>query len=178
MKKIYFGLLAATIFSFGCTVNVNTSNGNTANQPANAANTTSSPAAVNSANSAPAITAQTETAISIETFSEFPPEVDGCSCYLSASKSDLDAQKYIYVDNREKDASMKINGEMVKFKRTEEKEVGKDHWVKKFDSKDYEVVVDLTQTGANGPFPQKGTIKLTKKGGQTVTKEVVGECGC
>lgn len=179
MKKIYLAFFALMTFSISCTVNVGTSSNAPQSPTTNAPQTNASPATENKTGTTPANSPnQTEEAISIETFSEFPPEVDGCSCYLSTNESDFKASKYAYIDNREDVAVMKINGAMVKFKRLEEKEVSKNRWVKKFENKDYELVVDITQSGVNGPFPQKGTIKLTKKGGQTITKDVNGECGC
>lgn len=179
MKKIYLVFFTFLSLSINCTFNVGTPNNTPGPAAANTTQVKDSPAAENKNNTAQSNNgSQTETAISIETFTDFPPEVDGCSCYLSAGESDLKAGKYIYVDNREEFASMKINGTMTKFNRLEEKEVSKNHWVKKFENKNYELVVDITQSGSNGPFPQKGTIKLTRKGGQTITKDVNGECGC
>lgn len=175
-KTLILGLLTAAIT--GCTFNVGTGTNSTNAPAANTPNAAASPVTENKNTASPSNVSQTEAAISIETFSDFPSEVDGCSCYLSANDSDFKASKYIYVDNREDFATMKINGSMVKFKRTDEKEVSKNRWVKKFTSDDYELEVDITQTGSKGPFPHKGTLKLTKKGGQTITKDVNGECGC
>lgn len=180
MKKQYLAIFFTLFLTSACSFNVSTgtNSANTTSTNTAPANTTASPAADNKANSAPANSGSTETAVSIETFSEFPKEVDGCSCYLSTSDGDFKAQKYVYIDNREDFATMKLNGAMVKFKRTDEKEVSKNRWVKKFTNIDYELEVDITQSGTIGPFPHKGTLKLTKKGGQTITKEVNGECGC
>ncbi|MBX7169627.1 MAG: hypothetical protein K1X72_01645 [Pyrinomonadaceae bacterium] len=176
-KTLILGLITIVFSITGCTFNVSTGT-NTATPATTPANTTASPATENKTNSAPANSGSTEAAVSIDTFSDFPEEVDGCSCYLSTSDGDFKAKKYVYIDNRTDFAQMKINGALVKFKQLEEKEVSKNRWVKKFDNKDYELEVDITQSGTIGPFPHKGTLKLTKKGGQTITKEVNGECGC
>lgn len=181
MKKQYLTIIFALSFASACSFSVSTGTNSTNTTAANtaSANTTASPSAENKANTASANTSQNDTALSFETFTEFPKEVDGCSCTFSSSNSDFKAQKYIYVDNGEKFAAIKLNGAMVNFNKTEEKEISKNHWVKKYDSKDYELVVEMTQTGQiDETFQQKGTIKLTKKGGQTITKEVTGECGC
>ena len=179
MKKIL--ILGLIIFAFsitGCSFNVSTGT-NTATPASTPANTTASPAAENKTNSAPANGGSTEAAISIDTFSEFPPEIDGCSCYLSNNEAEFKGKKYIYADNYEKMAWIKINGVMTKFNKVEDKQVSKTQSMRKFDSKDYELVIELTQTGQiDETFQQKGTLKLTKKGGQTITKEVTGECGC
>lgn len=179
-KTLILGLITIAFSITGCTFNVSTgtNSANTTATNTTSTNKATSPATENKTNSAPANSGSTETAISIDTFSDFPEEVDGCSCYLSTSESDFKAKKYVYIDNREDFATMKLNGAMVKLKRTEEKEVSKNRWVKKFTSADYELEVDITQSGTIGPFPHKGTLKLTKKGGQTITKEVNGECGC
>ncbi len=176
MKKILvLGLVVIAGSIMGCTFNVGTGS-NAANTTAS--NTTAPIITENKNSSPPANTGQAETAISTETFTDFSSEIDGCSCYFSTDSNDFKASKYIYVDNREDFAQMKINGALTKFKRLEEKEISKNRWVKKFENNGYELVVDITQSGSIGPFPHKGTIKLTKKGGQTITKDVTGECGC
>ncbi|MBL8208673.1 MAG: hypothetical protein JNM09_30860 [Blastocatellia bacterium] len=174
MKNYYLVLFAIFVFLAGCTTNSVTP----ASQTTTTANTTTSPIAENKAVTTPANTTPLAAAISIETFTEFPPEIDGCSCYLSANKSDFDAQKYIYADNYQDTGFMKINGAMVKFEKVDEKEVSRDHWIKKFDSKEYAIVLDITKSGKVGPFLQKGTISLTRKKGETIIKDFTGECGC
>ncbi len=174
MKNYYLGFFAVLVFLAGCT----TSSVTPANQTSTASSTTALPVAENKTATASPNSSEPAAAISVETFTEFPPEIDGCSCYFSANASDFKAQKYIYADDYEKTGFMKINGAMVKFNKVEEKEVSRDHWIKKFDSKDYAIVLDMTKSGKVGPFLHKGTISLTKKNGETVIKDFTGECGC
>lgn len=174
MKPYYLVLFGVIVLLTGCT----TSSVTPTNQTTTASNTTASPVAKNKTATAPINSSTPAAAISIGTFTEFPPEIDGCSCYLSENASDFKAQKYIYADNYQDIGFMKINGAMVKFERVDEKEVFRDHWIKKFDSKDYAIVLDITKSGKVGPFLQKGTISLTKKNGETIIKDFTGECGC
>src|SRR6476469_6868269 len=62
-----------------------------------------------------------QTNISIETFSDFPNEIDGCSCYFSNNESEFKQKKYIYVNNYANLSFMKVNGKMLRFSLSSEK---------------------------------------------------------
>ena len=113
MKNYYLGFFIVVVFLAGCA----TSSVTPANQTTTSANTTASPVAENKTATVPTNSNPPAAAISIETFTEFPPEIDGCSCYFSANTSDFKAQKYIYADNYQDTGFMKINGAMVKLRK-------------------------------------------------------------
>ncbi|MDG1915621.1 MAG: hypothetical protein P8I55_13650 [Crocinitomix sp.] len=51
--------------------------------------------------------------ISIDSFTEFPPEIDCCACYFSKKFDAFNLGEYIYMDDfRVKFAFMKLDGEM------------------------------------------------------------------
>jgi hypothetical protein len=117
--------------------------------------------------------------ISIDTFSTFPEEIDGCSCYFSNNENDFKRNVYIYVDDYQEKSFMHINGILTKFKLIDSKQISKNHQLKTFDNKDFELTIDIIQVGQiDETWQQKGTLKLTRKGGQTTTKDIYGECGC
>ena len=53
--------------------------------------------------------------IALDSFSEFPPEIDGCACYFSDSEEEFKKSTYIYTDDYGKNAFVSINGVMTKF---------------------------------------------------------------
>ena len=116
----------------------------------------------------------------IDTFSTFPAEIDGCSCYFSNDSTEFKQGKYIYMNDYAEISFMKINGILTKFKQTEFKKVSKSTIIAKFKSDNYEItieVVDGKQSGEETTL-KTGTIKVTDKNGKTVTKNFYGECGC
>jgi hypothetical protein len=74
---------------------------------------------------------------------------------------------------------MHINGILTKFKLINSKQISKNHQIKTFDNKDFELIIDIIQVGQiDETWQQKGTLKLTRKGSKTITKDIYGECGC
>ena len=139
----------------------------------------------NSAATTPSTTTPTATAenkITVGTFTDFPPEIDGCSCYFSQSEADFKTKKYVYADNYENTAFININGAMVKLTRPDaksEKSLSEKHVVKTYSNNDYEVTVDINQIKQiEEVWEYKGTLTIKPKNGQTVTVNIEGECGC
>lgn len=115
----------------------------------------------------------------IDTFSTFPDEIDGCSCYFSNDSTEFQQGKYIYMNDYAEISFMKINGKLTKFSQTEFKEVNKTI-VAKFISKKYDLNIEVKRGKQNGEETtlQSGTIKLNDKRGNTITITFYGECGC
>lgn len=132
-------------------------------------------------NDMPTITNSEQVAtLKIDTFSTFPPEIDGCSCYFSNNPLEFEEGKYIYANDFGDISFLKINGVLTKFKQTEFKKVSKSTIIAKFKSDSYEMtieVVDGKQSGEETTL-KTGTIKVTDKNGKTITKNFYGECGC
>jgi hypothetical protein len=117
--------------------------------------------------------------ILVDTFSTFPPEIDGCSCYFSNNEKEFKNNIYVYVDDYQDTSFVRINGIMTKFKLVDSKQISEKHLIKKYDNKDFELIIDIKQVGQlDETWQQKGTFKLTRKGGKTITKNIYGECGC
>ena len=118
--------------------------------------------------------------LTIDTFSTFPPEIDGCSCYFSNDTTEFNKSEYIYMNDFAQTSFLKINGVLIKFTQTDYKNVSKTTTVAKAKSDKYEMtieVIDGKQSGDETAL-KSGTIKLTGKNGETITKTFYGECGC
>lgn len=118
--------------------------------------------------------------ISIDTFSDFPPEIDGCSCYFSNDSTDFNNKKYIYVNDFAQTSFLKINGVMIKFTQTEYKKNDEENVQAKYISDGFEMTIEVKDGIQNGDETslKTGTITLTDKTGKTITKTFYGECGC
>lgn len=62
--------------------------------------------------------ADTTKEIHLESFSDFPEEIDGCSCYFSISKNEFKKRNYIFVDDFGDIAFIKIDGKLMRFELT------------------------------------------------------------
>ena len=116
----------------------------------------------------------------IDTFSAFPDEIDGCSCYFSNDSSEFKQGIYIYMNNYAEISFMKINGILTKFTQTEFIEKDETTVVAKFTSDKYDLTVEVKRGKQNGEETtlQTGTIKLSDKKSKTVKTTFYGECGC
>ncbi len=118
--------------------------------------------------------------LSIDTFSTFPPEIDGCSCYFSNDSTELQKHNYIYANDYAETSFLKINGVMIKFTQTDFKEIDSLNVKAKYKSDNYELTIESKDGIQNGDETRlkSGIIKLTDKKGKTLTKTFYGECGC
>ncbi|WP_338789864.1 hypothetical protein [Bernardetia sp. MNP-M8] len=126
-----------------------------------------------------------EPAFSIDTFSDFPPEIDGCSCYFSKNEADFKGgKKYSYMDNYEKIAFVKIDGVLVKFVQTNSEMVTETHYKNTYKSENathnYTLETETERESQNGDetFLYTGTLKVTNQEGKSVKESFIGECGC
>jgi hypothetical protein len=121
----------------------------------------------------------TDASIVIDTFSEFPPEIEGCSCYFSNNESDFKSGKYIYVDDYGSNAFVSINGEMKSFSLSSSERETEAHHIKTWNSEDFEITLDYKQVGqVEETWQQIGTMKIKSRKGKEVVREFYGECGC
>ncbi len=116
----------------------------------------------------------------VDTFSTFPPEIDGCSCYFSNDSIEFEKGIYIYMNDYSKTSFLKINDALMKFTQTELKEVDSTKNITKAKNDLYELIIEtkyLKQSGYE-TYLNTGTIILKDKQGNTVQKKFYGECGC
>lgn len=119
-------------------------------------------------------------ALTIDTFSQFPPEIDGCSCYFANNPVDFKNSEYIYMNDFAQTCFMKINGAMVKFTQTEFKKADADNTTAKYKSGGYTLTIQVKNGKASGDETTfaSGTITLVDKSGRQITRPFFGECGC
>ncbi|MXN89720.1 hypothetical protein GR160_00635 [Flavobacterium sp. Sd200] len=117
--------------------------------------------------------------IVIDTFSTFPAEIDGCACYYSNNETEFNNGKYIYADDYNSNAFVKLNGKMVKLLLTKSDTLPEKRSNEIFENNDYEVIINTKQTGQiDETWQSKGTITIMPKKGKAITKPIFGECGC
>jgi len=121
-----------------------------------------------------------EEVLTIDTFSTFPPEIDGCSCYFSNDLTEFKKGEYIYMNDYAQTSFLKINGVLTKFAQTDFKEIDSLNVIAKYKSDKYQMTIESKNGIQNGDetWLKTGTIKLTNKNGKTITKLFYGECGC
>ena len=118
--------------------------------------------------------------LTIDSFSTFPPEIEGCSCYFSNDSTAFKKGKYIYINDYAQTSFLKINGVLTKFTQTEFKEVDKSTTIAKAKSDKYEMTIEVIHGKQSDEETslQTGTIKLISKKGKSIIKAFYGECGC
>lgn len=123
----------------------------------------------------------TKEIFTVDTFSVFPPVIEGCSCYFSNNKIEFESKKYIYADDYVENAFVLINGIMTKFKFTEGKQLEEKHTISKRISMDkkYELIIDIKQISeSDETWQYQGTLTIKRMDGQKIIKTIYGECGC
>jgi hypothetical protein len=114
----------------------------------------------------------------VATFSEFPPEIEGCSCTFSEGPKE-DYSTHLYADNFDNMAFLNIDGKMEKFTLAETMKTPENRMDRIFRNEKYELRVDLEKSGqVDSATKYKGSFTLTPKGGTAIVKNIVGSCGC
>ena len=114
----------------------------------------------------------------LESFTEFPPQINGCACYFSSSEINFKNKKYIYADDFAKFAFISLNGKMIKLNLIEDK-ISDTTTYKTFKNEDYEIIIDVKQISElDETWQMKGTLTVKLKSGQVIIKNIYGECGC
>lgn len=115
--------------------------------------------------------------VTLETFSEFPPEIDGCSCYFSGNKEAFEQNNYLFVSNFEKMAFIKIDGELIPFELIEEKEeLYNTVWQ---DEEGHIMVLETVEMGqVDETWQFEGVLTLMKDNTPIYKRTIIGECGC
>ena len=123
---------------------------------------------------------RTTRTLSLDTFSTFPPEIDGCACYFSNDSLEFGKGHYIYVNDYAQTCFVKLNGVVTRFNQIDFKELDSREIRARYKNEDYELTVESKTVSQNGDetWLHSGTIKITDKSGNTLTKTFYGECGC
>lgn len=118
--------------------------------------------------------------LTIDTFSTFPSDIDGCSCYFSNDSAEFKRGEYIYMNDYAQTSYLKISGVLTRFTQTDFREIDSLNVRAKYKSDNYDMTIESNRGIQNGDetWLKSGIIKLTDKKGKTVTKTFYGECGC
>ena len=126
-----------------------------------------------------AASAETPAAVSLEAFADFPPEVDGCACYYSKDKATFGQGQYLYVDDFDKQAWVKINGVLVKLMLTQSDTMPEMRTRKIFANDSYKLTIDVKQVGQlDETWQQEGTLNLQAGAHPSQSQSIYGGCGC
>lgn len=123
---------------------------------------------------------QPDQPFTVDSFTEFPPEIDGCSCYFANDSIEFNAEKYIYMNDFAETSFVKINDTLIKFKQISHNQIDSLNTVAKYRSTNYNMILKVKDKWSNGyeTYLNEGTIEITDKNGRTVTLKFYGECGC
>ena len=114
--------------------------------------------------------------LSIVNFGFNDVNIEGCSCFLSESKQSFKNDRFIFASNRNNIAFVKINNKIIKLnlqEGTSEKEI--------YSNKTITVEINLKiieGSYKNEGAMYEGTILISTKDGQNITKKIIGSCGC
>lgn len=112
--------------------------------------------------------------INLESFSDFPDEIDGCSCYFSISQANLKNGIYIFVNDFASFAFVKIKGKLFRFELQTHDE---NSYIYTYNNDRMEVEITKRETISDEVSLIEGLITInTAKG--SVKQKFVGECGC
>lgn len=120
------------------------------------------------------------TAFSLDSFTGFPEEVRGCSCYFGLDSAAFAQGRYEFVSDFGETAFVSINGEMKKFTRISHGEVDSVTMESRYEHADFWLSVELTDGPALDYELSRKTGKLTlgNKNGKEIGVDLFGVCGC
>lgn len=120
------------------------------------------------------------TAFSLDSFTEFPEEVRGCSCYFGLDSAAFAQGHYEFVSDFGETAFVSINGEMTKFARISHEEVDSVTTKSRYGHADFWLSVELKDGPALDYELSRKTGKLTlgNKNGKEIGVDLFGVCGC
>ena len=118
--------------------------------------------------------------LNIDSFSEFPKEIDGCACYFSKTLDAFKQGNYFYMDDFGQEiAFMKLNGEMTKFSLTASNSADDESANVVGANKDYVITIKMNEVSSlDETFQKEGEVIINNSIGQTISIPFFGECGC
>ena len=118
--------------------------------------------------------------IKLEAFA-FPQEIEGCSCYFAVDREQFIKQNYIYVDDYQKNAFLRINGRQIKLGYDKKNEVLPEKSLNiNASNPDYKLHLKgkIVEQGEIETALYKGTLTVETMDGKKTETPVYGECGC
>ncbi|MGV3697575.1 hypothetical protein [Flavobacterium sp.] len=119
--------------------------------------------------------------IGLNSFEEFPEEIDGPGCFFAIDKEEYEkGVSYVYADNADSIAYIKMNGEFIRFELVErQRDTTFNTYIRKFKSEDYQLSVDVKKVKEVGEsYIYAGSMFIKHKDQPAEEKELYGVCGC
>lgn len=114
---------------------------------------------------------------SLDTFSEAPEGIAGCSCYYAKDKMDLVKKKFLFAKDSTGTAYVSIGGDITKFQLKSIKLLNGDkRAVSVYSHDEYELSVDLTRAAPKEPY--KGTLRVKHNESEEAMVYLYGTCEC
>jgi hypothetical protein len=130
--------------------------------------------------SAPEVDAVEAIPFTLDTFTEFPEEVMGCSCLLAKDSAAFAAAEYVFVHDFGQIAFVRINGEMTKFGQSSYEEIDSLTRVATYENPDFWLQIEL-KIGESLDYEvsrSNGKMTLRNKAGLEISSDLFGVCGC
>lgn len=124
--------------------------------------------------------AQKQETITIDSFTDLPAQIDGCSCTFSEDSVSYAKEKYIYANDFAKTSFIKIDGKLVELTETEHSDPDSLTTISKSTGGGYKVEIRATiiHTTDLEYNEMKGTITIRDAKQKIVTRKIYGVCGC
>lgn len=113
--------------------------------------------------------------LKVETFTEYPSEIDGGSCDFYINQNDMNNNRLIMVNDLGQNAYLKINGKMETLLLTSYSEKQMEYANSSFH---VTIIVSSTETEQYESATLKGTIRIKNTKGETKSFSFIGQCGC
>ena len=114
--------------------------------------------------------------ICLESLTDIPKEIDGCSCAFSVSQEKLAKGEYVFVNDFASLAFVKVDGELKRFELQSHDEASNTyHYL--YGENTMEVRITNRITCEDGSELMEGTITIRMKKG-TIKQKFVGRCDC
>lgn len=118
--------------------------------------------------------------VRLEKFKDFPEQIDGCSCYFSETKAEFNQGVYLYVDNSDDLAFIKVEGKIVSLKFLTTNKITDKRFKVEYGNENYRIeLVGKKISSLDETTKYSGMLTVFDSDGSQVYRHAVfGECGC
>lgn len=127
------------------------------------------------------LTEELKSSLVLDSFTEVPPEVRGCSCYFSRNKQELQQQQYIYLNDYKKTSFISVGGKLEKLFLKNNPDSTAANKSGTYANEEFELKVEIEKENdlAEELAGLEGHLILKElKSGKVQSFPFVGECGC
>lgn len=115
----------------------------------------------------------------LTSFSDFPEEIEGCSCYFSMTKNAFGDQQYIYAGTSlDSIGYIKKQGDWVKLIQQPVQQLHDSVMIQAQNDSIMLRIRAVKDSSAYETIQYKGELKVTKFDQEVFSGEIYGECGC